>query len=91
MEMITPNQNCQRFMAPFYHPDGLVFCTDGLTEAANSQEDYFDEYGVIEVITADAHQPADEILSANVQSWQDFIGELPQMDDLTMIIAGQTN
>jgi sigma-B regulation protein RsbU (phosphoserine phosphatase) len=71
--------------------DVLVFYTDGLTEAINSQEDYFDEQRVIEAVKANAYRSVDEIISAIVQSWQDFVGELPQMDDLTLIVAKRDN
>lgn len=71
--------------------DVLVFYTDGLTEATNFQEDYYDEKRVIEMINTNAQRSADEILNAIVQSWQDFIGELPQMDDLTLIVVKRSN
>ena len=39
------------------------------------------------IFKENAHRPATEIISAMVKSWQDFVGKLPQADDLTLIIA----
>jgi sigma-B regulation protein RsbU (phosphoserine phosphatase) len=67
--------------------DVLFLYTDGLTEADNLQGEFFDEEHLMTIYKENAHRPATEILSAMVKSWQDFVGKLPQADDLTLIIA----
>jgi PAS domain S-box-containing protein len=67
--------------------DVILFYTDGLTEAANQCGEYFDGERLLDVFNANAHLSAEEILNAVVHTWQEFVGDLPQEDDLTLIIA----
>jgi len=72
-------------------PGDALFCyTDGLTEANNPAGEFFDEERLVGIFKANADLPALEILDAIVQSWQDYVGNLPQADDLTLIIAKRT-
>jgi PAS domain S-box-containing protein len=72
-------------------PGDVLFCyTDGLTEANNLKGEFFDEERLMNIYKENAHRPATEILGAIVKSWQDFVGKLPQADDLTLIIAKRT-
>jgi PAS domain S-box-containing protein len=70
--------------------DAFLCYTDGLTEANNMAGEFYDEERLIEIFEMNAHRSAEEILGALVQSWQDFVGKLPQADDLTMIVAKRT-
>ena len=67
--------------------DALLLYTDGLIEARNAQGEFFEEKYLAEIFQANACRPASEILNAITRAWQDFIGEQPQADDLTLIVA----
>ncbi len=87
---LFPNMTADTVNVDLMPGDVLFWYTDGLTEANNMLGEFFDEERLIVIFKENAHRPATEILNAIVQSWQDFVGKLPQADDLTLIIAKRT-
>ncbi len=87
---LFPNMTADPVNVDLMPGDVLFWYTDGLTEANNMLGEFFDEERLIVIFKENAHRPATEILDAIVQSWQDFVGKLPQADDLTLIIAKRT-
>jgi sigma-B regulation protein RsbU (phosphoserine phosphatase) len=67
--------------------DVLVCYTDGLTEAINLLGDFHNEERLVETVVANAGLSASEIVDAIVESWHDFVGELPQDDDMTLLVV----
>jgi sigma-B regulation protein RsbU (phosphoserine phosphatase) len=70
--------------------DVLVFYTDGLIEAQNEQNDFYETSRLVEIFSSNTHKNATEILDAIVQSWKSFVGNSPQSDDLTLIVVRRT-
>ncbi len=70
--------------------DVLVLYTDGLTEAENLAHEPYGEDRLVEVVTAYADAPAAEILEAIVHSVQQFMGEAPPFDDMTLVVVRYT-
>lgn len=67
--------------------DAIVFYTDGLTEAENQQRDQFGEERLAELVRANGSRPAHEILQALLAEEENFVGEMPNHDDLTVVVV----
>ena len=69
------------------HPGDLfVICTDGVTEAPNTQGEEYGEVRLAELIQRNRESPVDEQLAAIQASVQEFSGST-QADDITVIVA----
>ena len=66
--------------------DVLVLYSDGITEAQNLQEDFFDDERLLDVVRANAGRSAQEIHDAILAQVSSFIGHAPQTDDITLFI-----
>jgi sigma-B regulation protein RsbU (phosphoserine phosphatase) len=66
--------------------DVLVLYSDGITEAEDSQADFFDEERLLEVVQANLGRSADGIQDAIIQNVRDFVGPAPQSDDMTLMV-----
>ncbi len=79
--------------------DMLVLYSDGLTEAsrprpgaggsagAEDAEEFFGEERLLEAACARRHESAQAVLDGLVSAVQDFAGEAPQSDDLTLVVV----
>lgn len=66
--------------------DVLVCYTDGLTEAIDADQQPFGEDRLRAAIATNPQGSAPEILQAIVQAVDTFTGDLPQWDDLTLLV-----
>jgi sigma-B regulation protein RsbU (phosphoserine phosphatase) len=66
--------------------DVLVLYSDDITEAEDTQEDFFDEERLREVVQADLGGSADGIQDAIIQNVRDIVGTAPQSDDMTLMV-----
>ncbi|MBS1517593.1 MAG: PP2C family protein-serine/threonine phosphatase [Bacteroidetes bacterium] len=66
--------------------DIIVLYTDGVTEAMNKKEEEFGEANLKKVITSNREKNPDVILESIKNSIVDFTREMPQYDDITMIV-----
>ena len=66
--------------------DIIVFYTDGVTEAKNEKEEEFGTKRLKQVINDSTRLSASDIQKNIYQAVKDFAGNLPQADDLTMIV-----
>jgi serine phosphatase RsbU (regulator of sigma subunit) len=66
--------------------DLIVAVSDGLFEWANDSDEAFGLDRLHQVIRAHRHESAEGILCAMEQSVQDFVGDLPQQDDVTGLV-----
>jgi serine/threonine protein phosphatase PrpC len=67
--------------------DDLVLYTDGITEAANPDDEMFGEKRLEELLTEHRHASAREIEEKVYSSIKDFAAGASQTDDLTMVIV----
>lgn len=65
--------------------DVLVFYTDGVTEASDSDGNEFGEERLINLLRVNRHLPTKEILNNIVAAIKDFSGDF-QADDITLIV-----
>jgi sigma-B regulation protein RsbU (phosphoserine phosphatase) len=67
--------------------DLVVFYTDGVTEAMDASRELFDEERLRAVVAANSGASAQQVLDAIVDAVRGFTGDLPQSDDLTLLVV----
>jgi serine phosphatase RsbU (regulator of sigma subunit) len=66
--------------------DDLVLYTDGITEAANADDEMFGEERLETLLLEHRHASAREIEERVYSDIKDFVGSAAQSDDLTMVV-----
>ncbi|MFA4824090.1 MAG: SpoIIE family protein phosphatase [Methanoregula sp.] len=66
--------------------DIIVMYTDGITESINAREEMFGEERLYTIIKKSARLPAREILADILEAVQQFTGDVPQFDDITLMV-----
>jgi sigma-B regulation protein RsbU (phosphoserine phosphatase) len=67
--------------------DVLLLYTDGITEAQNAQEDFFDEDRLREIVRANLGRSAQDIQDSVIARLGAFVGDAPQSDDITLMVV----
>ncbi len=67
--------------------DTLVLYTDGVTEAANADEEEFGASRLLETVVSHSHLGPEALLQAVVQAVQQFSSGSEQQDDITLVVA----
>jgi serine phosphatase RsbU (regulator of sigma subunit) len=67
--------------------DVLLICSDGVTEARTTYEDLFGETRLLNSLEGCSGLTADEICRRVVGKVQEFVGNSPQADDLTLAVV----
>lgn len=67
--------------------DVLLMYTDGVTEAQNARESFFDEDRLQEVVRANVGRSAREIQDSVIARVGAFVGDAPQFDDITLMVV----
>lgn len=67
--------------------DVVIFYTDGLTEAANSEGEMFGVGRVCQIIGGLAHLPASEIVNSLYEAVSDFTKSPTLQDDISIVVA----
>ncbi|RMD95071.1 MAG: serine/threonine-protein phosphatase, partial [Calditrichaeota bacterium] len=71
--------------------DLLVIYSDGVTEALNAQDEEFGEANLIDLIRQHKVAPPAELIDKIVQAVSDFVGDMPQSDDITVVAIRREN
>lgn len=66
--------------------DVLLFYTDGITEAMNQQHELFGDERLATVLRTASQRSPTEIVAAVLAAVQQFVGDAPQADDMTMVV-----
>jgi len=66
--------------------DAVVCFSDGISEAANVQDEMWDEAQYLALLQRSAHLGARGILDALVTGADAFAGEAEQADDMTVVV-----
>lgn len=66
--------------------DSLFVYTDGVTEATNAEEELFGEDRLVETLNRNSEVRTAEILPVVKTAIDEFVGDAPQFDDITMMI-----
>lgn len=67
--------------------DTLVMYTDGVTEAANSEDEMFSEERLAAFLIPSNEQPLEHVRDHLLQAVKAFAGGEPQSDDITVVVA----
>lgn len=67
--------------------DTLFLYTDGITEAENIQDEEFTESRLDEKLAGLAGASAERVATEIVDAVQEFVGDAPQSDDITCVVA----
>jgi sigma-B regulation protein RsbU (phosphoserine phosphatase) len=65
--------------------EGILVFTDGVTEAKNPAEDFFEDARLEEYLRAHAAEPAEQLVNGLHQKVQEFANGAPQADDITAL------
>lgn len=69
------------------HPEDIVVLyTDGITEATNTEKEFYGLDRLCDMISRHAHLSAHDVQTAVIQDVETFMGEAPLMDDLTLVV-----
>jgi sigma-B regulation protein RsbU (phosphoserine phosphatase) len=64
----------------------LLIYSDGITEAMNQQEEEFGEERLFSVLQTHIDQPAQNIIQYILDAVSLYVGKVPQMDDMTLLV-----
>ena len=67
--------------------DVLLLYTDGITEAQDAQEAFFDEERLREIVRGSLGSSAQDIQDSVIAQLGDFVGDAPQSDDITLMVV----
>ena len=67
--------------------DVLLLYTDGITEAQNSREEFFDEDRLRVIVRASQGRSAQDIQDRVIAQVDAFVGDAPQFDDITLMVV----
>ena len=67
--------------------DVLLLYTDGITEAQNAQEAFYDEDRLRKVVRANLGRSARDIQDSVIAQVDAFVGDAPQSDDITLMVV----
>jgi sigma-B regulation protein RsbU (phosphoserine phosphatase) len=65
----------------------VVFYTDGVTEARRADNEMFELERLVQTVSKAQCSSAREMVKIIVQAVEDFTGDTPQADDLTLVVA----
>jgi sigma-B regulation protein RsbU (phosphoserine phosphatase) len=69
--------------------DVLVLYSDGITEAQDDQEEFFEEERLLEVGQASFGRSAQEVQDTILAEVDRFVGDAPQVDDITLMVLAR--
>ena len=75
----------KEYEIPLDKGDVLFLYTDGVAEATNAQNELFGTDRMLETLNKDTDAKPEEILAIMKAGVDEFVGEAPQFDDLTML------
>jgi sigma-B regulation protein RsbU (phosphoserine phosphatase) len=70
--------------------DVLVLFTDGLWEARNAEGEFFGKERMKQIIDHDGGEAAQRLVDCLVESHRQFTADMPQEDDLTLLVVRKT-
>ena len=70
----------------FQPGDVLVAYTDGITEAQNESNEFYDEARLLEIARSQVGQSAQEMQQALLRDLDEFSGQRSQLDDMTLMV-----
>jgi serine phosphatase RsbU (regulator of sigma subunit) len=69
--------------------DVLVLYTDGVPDAQNSAGDFYKQQSLVDTITNNLGQSAEDLQTSILDSVYEFVGEAPPFDDITLMVLAR--
>jgi len=69
------------------HGDKMIFFTDGLIEGLDQEEEQFGIKRLESVLLESTHLSAQEIVNLIISRVKEFIGSVPMVDDITLLVV----
>jgi serine phosphatase RsbU (regulator of sigma subunit) len=69
--------------------DMLVLYTDGITDAQNVEETFFDKERLLDVVQASRGRSAQDVQESLLAEVHKFVGDAPQFDDITLVVVAR--
>lgn len=87
---VDADADCEERTLDLNPGDFLVLYTDGVTDALNASSQSFDMDRLERVVLENRDRPAAEIGAAVERAVQEFVGDAPLFDDITLLVARRT-
>jgi len=87
---VLPHMEVEERTAHLDPGDLLVLYTDGVTEASNAEGEMFGRERLKEVASAHRAQSAEDLVQTIDEAITAFVGDAPQFDDFTLVVARRT-
>jgi serine phosphatase RsbU (regulator of sigma subunit)/putative methionine-R-sulfoxide reductase with GAF domain len=84
---VLPDIHFEDQTAHLARGDVLVFYTDGVIEASDEKQQMFGRDRLSEVVSAHRHRSATELANIIDGAIAAFVGDTPQFDDFTLVVA----
>jgi sigma-B regulation protein RsbU (phosphoserine phosphatase) len=84
------NDLLEEVQIPLHTGDVLVFYTDGITEAMNTDSDLFGDARLSRIVEEHGHLDSGELRERILREIEAFVGTADQHDDMTMILIKVT-
>jgi sigma-B regulation protein RsbU (phosphoserine phosphatase) len=84
---IFPKRTYEELESNLGPGDTLAIYSDGVTEAQNGLEQEYEIDRLVACLKENAHQPAEQIVDCVFSSIDEFAGDAPQYDDITLLVA----
>ena len=82
---LFPGLTYETSLAKFAPGEGVLVFTDGVTEAKDTAEEFFNDERLEEYLRAHSSQPAEQLVNGLHQKVQEFAKGAPQADDITAL------
>lgn len=76
----------EEIIMSFKSGDLMILFSDGITEAMNSKDEEFGEERLINLVTGNRNRLPEELINIIFKEVNDFSGNKPQADDMTLVI-----
>jgi sigma-B regulation protein RsbU (phosphoserine phosphatase) len=87
---MMPNMPYQQETVSLTAGDCIVMFTDGVTEAMNDADEEFEERRLIGIIQSNTNETTEVMKDKILTAVREFSGDLPQSDDITLLILKVT-
>jgi serine phosphatase RsbU (regulator of sigma subunit)/putative methionine-R-sulfoxide reductase with GAF domain len=84
---ILPNESFGEYTSHLRRGDALILYTDGVTDAANAEQDRFGLDRLKELVRNHRHESAHELAETIKRVIEAFVGDTVQFDDFTLVVA----
>jgi sigma-B regulation protein RsbU (phosphoserine phosphatase) len=84
------NELLEEVEIPLHTGDVIVFYTDGITEAMNTESDLFGDSRLSRIVEEHGHLESGELRERIIREIEAFVGTADQHDDMTMILIKVT-